>query len=146
MPDQCSSGITVPNLWAITRGPVIPGMTERLFIPEHDQRMQELRTRFSRIIMDTPPVLGLSETATLMRLVDGVVMVIRAERTSRRDVRDAATVLAKSGAHVFGFVLNRLDLSRLSNYYNYYYYSSYYYDQMIDDDDDEPVRPRQSKR
>ena len=144
--DEAIQPTKVPNLWAITRGPVIPGMTERLFIQEHDQRMQELRNRFSRIIMDTPPVLGLSETATLMRLVDGVVMVIRAERTSRRDVRDAATVLAKSGAHLFGFVLNRLDLSRLSNYYNYYYYSSYYYDQMIDDDDDEPVRHRQSKR
>lgn len=124
----------VPNLWAIPRGPVIPGSTERLCIPEHDERMEWLRQRFARIVMDTPPVLGLSETGSLMRLVDGVVLIIRAERTTRRDVRDATALLAKSGASLFGFVLNRLDLNRISNYYNYYYYSSYYYDQMVDDE------------
>ncbi|MFT4549629.1 MAG: succinoglycan biosynthesis transport protein ExoP [Pseudoalteromonas tetraodonis] len=124
----------VPNLWVLTRGPIIAGSTERLCIPEHEIRMQSLRTRFARIIMDTPPVLGLSETSSLMRLVDGVVMIIRAERTTRRDVNAAATTLRKAGAKFFGFVLNRLDLSQLSNYYNYYYYASYYYDNLIDDD------------
>lgn len=122
----------VPNLWALTRGPIIPGSTERLCIQEHEDRINDLRRRFARIVMDTPPVLGLSETSSLMRLVDGVVLIIRAERTTHRDVHAAATLLRKAGARFYGFVLNRLDLNRISNYYNYYYYSSYYYDQEIE--------------
>ena len=102
--------------------------------------MQELRQRFARIVMDTPPVLGLSETGSLMRLVDGVVLIIRAERTTQRDVNSAATILRKAGANFYGFVLNRLDLRRISNYYNYYYYSSYYYDQMIEEEQEEQER------
>lgn len=76
----------VHNLWAIPRGPIIPGSTERLCIPEHEDRMQNLRQRFARIIVDTPPVLGLSETGSLMRLVDGVVLIIHAEKTTHRDL------------------------------------------------------------
>jgi Mrp family chromosome partitioning ATPase len=104
-----------------------------LCIAEHDERLQRLRQRFTRIIMDTPPVLGLSETGSLMRLVDGVVLIIRAERTTHRDVNEATMILGKAGATVCGFVLNRLDLNRITNFYYYYYYSSYYYDQMVDD-------------
>lgn len=143
--DEAIQPTKVPNLWALTRGPVIAGVTERFFISEHDARIRELRQRFTRIIMDTPPVLGLSETATLMRVVDGVVLIVRAERTSRRDIADATTILRKSAAHIFGFVLNRLDLDRIGNYYNYYYYSSSYYDQMVDNDYDGPVGARDLK-
>jgi succinoglycan biosynthesis transport protein ExoP len=134
----------VPNLYAITRGPIIPGSTECLCTPEYEAKIIDLRTRFDRIVMDTPPVLGLSETASLMRLVDGVVLIIRAERTSQRDILAAVTLLRKAGAKFFGFVLNRLDLDRIANYYNYYYYSAYYYEDMVDDEneDDRPPRSR----
>jgi Mrp family chromosome partitioning ATPase len=75
-------------------------------------------------------VLGLSETSSFQRAIDGVVFVVRAEKTSLKDVVDAVTLLRKAGAHIFGLVLNDLDLSRVSNYYNYYYYSVTYYDDM----------------
>lgn len=74
------------------------------------------------------PVLGLSETAFLQKYSEGVVLVIRARKTERKDVMEAFKTLQKLGAHVYGFVLNRVDFSRRYNSYSYYYYSSNYYD------------------
>jgi Mrp family chromosome partitioning ATPase len=122
----------------IPRGPVIAGTTEILCQKRFEDLMTLFREHYDRIIVDTPPVLGLSETNTLQRVCDGVVLVVRAEATSRKDVGDAVTMLKKAGAHFFGFVLNAVDLSKGSNYFNYYYYSAAYYDdfdQRLDDDD-----------
>ena len=91
------------------------------------QLMQELRQRYQRIILDTPPVLGLSEACEVLRCVDGVLLVIWSAYTPMHQVKDATNLLRGNGAKFFGFVLNRLDLSGAKNYYQYYYYSDYYY-------------------
>jgi succinoglycan biosynthesis transport protein ExoP len=119
-----------PNLFVITRGAVVPGSTEKMCQPGFEALFAELRKEFPRIIMDSPPVLGLSETTSLQRVVDGLLLVIMAESTARRDVLHAVDQMRKAGARFFGFVLNRLDLSRITNYYHYSYYSPYYYDAM----------------
>lgn len=125
----------VPNLDVITRGPVIPGSTELLCKLEFEKIIDLLKDRYERIILDATPVLGLSETASLQRVTDGVILVVRAEKTPKRDVRAAIEVLAKAGAYFYGFVLNAVDLSKPANYYNYYYYSSSYYDEFAEDTD-----------
>ena len=114
----------------IPRGPIIPGSTEMLCQEGFSLLIQEWRTRYDRIILDCPPVLGLSESASLQRLADGLVLVVKCEKTSMKDVKDAVTLLRKTRAHFFGFVLNGVDLSKIGNYYQYYYYSAQYYDQF----------------
>jgi capsular exopolysaccharide synthesis family protein len=131
----------VDHLWVVPRGPIIPGTTEKLCGREFSTLLAKWRTQYNRIVVDTPPVLGLSESASLQRVVDGVVLIVQAEKTSRKDILDALTILRKSGAHLFGFVLNRVDLKKLHNYYNYYHYSSHYYDSILESDEEEP-RPR----
>lgn len=91
------------------------------------QLMQELRQRYQRIILDTPPILGLSEACEVLRCVDGVVLVIWSSYTPMHQVKDSTALMRANGARFFGFVLNRLDLSGAKNYYQYYYYSDYYY-------------------
>jgi capsular exopolysaccharide synthesis family protein len=91
------------------------------------QLMQELRQRYQRIILDTPPILGLSEACEVLRCVDGVVLVIWSAYTPMHQVKDSTALMRANGARFFGFVLNRLDLSGAKNYYQYYYYSDYYY-------------------
>lgn len=118
---------------AIPRGPIIPGATELLCQDGFLKQMQEWRTHYDRIILDCPPVLGLSESSSLQRLADGVVFVVRSEKTPMKDVRDAVSNLRKTGVHFFGFVLNAVDLSKVGNYYQYYYYSAPYYDQFEGD-------------
>lgn len=124
---------------AIMRGPIIPGSTELLCQENFARLIQALRHRYDRIILDCPPVLGLSESASLQRLADGVVLVVLSESTSTKDVRDAVALLEKAGAHFYGFVLNRVDLSKIGNHYYYYYYSSPYYDQFDEDPEEEAL-------
>jgi len=122
----------------IPRGPVIAGTTELLCQNAFRDLLEYFKTKYDRIVIDAPPVLGLSESSSLQGVVDGTVLVVRAETTGRKDVLDALALLRRSQAHFFGFVLNAVDLSKLGNYYNYYYYSAPYYDQM--ESEEEPIR------
>lgn len=117
------------NLFLISCGKHLEGATEMVGTPVFNKLMEELRQNFQRIIIDTPPVLGLSETAMLQQTVDGVVFVVWSGRTPIRYFRSAVDHLISNGANIYGFVLNRLDLTGFSNYYNYYnyYYYSYNY-------------------
>ena len=89
--------------------------------------MNRLREQYDRIILDTPPVLGLAETSSILPLVDGVVLVIWSGYTPADDVKTAISALRNNGGTFLGFVLNRLDLKCPTNYFRYYYYSDYYY-------------------
>lgn len=129
-PQEAIHSTGLEGLDAIPRGPVIAGTTELLCQTPFEELLKQLRTVYDRIVIDSPPVLGLSESSSLQRIVDGTILVVRAEITSRKDVLDAIALLRKSDAHFFGFVLNAVDLSKASNYYYYYYYSAPYYDQL----------------
>jgi Mrp family chromosome partitioning ATPase len=59
-------------------------------------------------------------------VVDGVALVVRANQTLARDVVDAVDTLRRSGAHMFGIVLNAVDLSKMANHYTYYYSPLYF--------------------
>ncbi|MCB1064314.1 MAG: polysaccharide biosynthesis tyrosine autokinase [Verrucomicrobiae bacterium] len=132
---------------AIPRGSVIAGTTELLCQLPFEELIGQLRKVYDRIVIDSPPVLGLSESSSLQRLVDGTILVVRAEKTSRKDVLDAIATLRKSDAHFFGFVLNAVDLSKASNYYYYYYYSAPYYDQLgADEEAIDPAEPEHRPR
>lgn len=137
-PDEAILHTEQKGFDAIPRGPIIPGSTELLCQEGFFALMQVWKERYDRIILDCPPVLGLSESSSLQRVADGIVLVVRSEKTSMKDVRDAVAVLRKTGAHFFGFVLNGVDLSKVGNYYQYYYYSAPYYDQFEGDEEEAP--------
>ena len=115
------------NLTIISAGRHLESGTELLGSSRFRELMQTLRERYDRIVVDTPPVLGLSETAMMQSLVDGVLFVIWTGNTPARSAKSAVDMLAANGANFYGFVLNRLDLSATANYYQYYYYSHDYY-------------------
>ncbi len=121
------------NLTILSAGGHLPSGTELLGSPEFAELMKGLRGQFERIVIDTPPVLGLSETSILQSHVDGVLFVIWTGHTPKSGVQTAIEMLRANGANFYGFVLNRLDLSATENYYQYYYYShDYYYQRAIE--------------
>ena len=124
------------KLDVIPRGPVIAGTTELLCQEVFEEMVIGWRKSYDRIILDTPPVLGLSETVSLQRLADGVVLIVRSESTRLADVASAVENLKKAEAHIFGVVLNCVDLTKLNNYYYYYYYSPEYYEDLMPADDE----------
>lgn len=135
--DECLVKSPADNLWMIPRGPIVAGTTELLNTQVFTKLLDQLRGRFTKIILDTPPVLGLSETAFLQNHAEGVVLVVDSLKTNRKDVDDAFQALKQLNAHFYGFVLNRVDFSKRANYYNYYYYSSNYYDSNWEPDETE---------
>jgi len=90
--------------------------------------MRELLTRlceqYDRVVVDAPPVMPVSDAATLSTMADGVLMIVGAP-TSKRVVRQACAKLRNVGAKIFGVVLNRVDTAS-PDYYLYNPYTSYY--------------------
>ena len=115
------------NLFILSAGQHLETGTELLGSQQFKDVMITLRQRFERIVVDTPPVLGLSETSVIQSLIDGVLFVIWSGHTPVKAVKSAIEMLQSNGANFYGFILNRLDLSASANYYQYYYYSHDYY-------------------
>lgn len=131
--EQCIQKSDADHLWLLPRGPVVAGTTELLNTSNFADILKGLREKYDRIILDTPPVLGLSETAFLQSHAEGIVLVVKSAATPRKDVEDAFHALSKLDAHFYGFVLNRVDFSKRANHFHYYYYSASYYDSNWDE-------------
>jgi capsular exopolysaccharide synthesis family protein len=115
------------NLTLMTCGKHLNWAAELLDSANFAKIIQELRANYQRIIIDSPPVLGLSETSIMQRHADGVMFVIWANHTQFPNVKDAILGLQTNGAKFCGFVLNRLDFNAFANRYKYFYYSPRYY-------------------
>lgn len=115
------------NLFVLSAGKHLDTGTELLASDKFTNILAQLRQQFDHVIIDTPPVLGLSDTSIIQKLVDGVLFVIWSGNTPMTSVKAAVDMLQKHGANFYGFVLNRLDLDATQNYYQYYYYSHDYY-------------------
>jgi capsular exopolysaccharide synthesis family protein len=115
------------NLTILSAGAHLDTGTELLGSKRFEDIMAEMRRTYDRIVVDTPPVLGLSDTSVMQPHVDGVLFVIWSGKTPIRNMKAAMEMLYTNGANFYGFVLNRLDLSSTTNYYQYYYYSHDYY-------------------
>jgi len=86
-----------------------PNPTELLGSGQMRGLLIELRKRFSYVLIDSPPLLPVSDSVVLSQLVDGVVLVIDQPGTPRPMIRQAYAQLASAGAKVLGVVLNRVD-------------------------------------
>jgi capsular exopolysaccharide synthesis family protein len=119
-----------PNLLAITAGRTPPNPSELL----SSERMKTLLTNlahgpFNWIIIDTPPVLAVTDAVILAPLVAGVTFVIGAEMTRRRLAERAIDSLMQSRPRYVAVVLNKVDFARNKYYYSRYYghqYKNYY--------------------
>jgi len=118
----------IPNLFLLPCGPIPPNPAELIGCDRMMDLFEQLAQRYDRIIIDTPPVVNVTDAAVLCRTAHGVVLVIRSFRTQRDLARRAAEVLANSGGKLLGTVLNNIDVPRGAYYYDsYYYYQQYYY-------------------
>ena len=98
--------------------------------------LQQLRKEYDYIIIDTPPVLLLSDALALSTAVDGAVLVCRHQVSYISDIERALEILKFSKANVLGVVVNDYKTPKSKGYYGgyhgygykkYYYYNSYAY-------------------
>jgi capsular exopolysaccharide synthesis family protein len=122
-------------------GPVPPNPAELLHTPRFRELIEEVRESYDHIIFDSPPVGAVTDAAILAPQLDGVLLVLRANRTHRKAVHAALRQLRDVGANVVGGVLNCI-ASGQGRYGNYYYYNYYYSSDSAQDDDEDSGGPR----
>src|SRR5690606_36813662 len=86
------------------------------------EMVTELRKRFDYIVIDTPPVLAVTDGMLVAKVVDGTIMVIRANETDREAVANAMAQLRHIDAALLGVILNAVDVrsGEGRSYYRYY--------------------------
>lgn len=119
----------VPNLWILPAGPASPSPADLLSSDSMIELLQKLSERFEHVIIDTPPVMAVTDATILSPMVDGVVLVAQGARTSKALLLRTCRILESAGARILGFALNKFDYR--DGYYGYYYgYNTYgYYNQ-----------------
>jgi capsular exopolysaccharide synthesis family protein len=121
---------TEPNLFVITAGRTPPNPSELL----SSERMTHLianleKGPFDWVLIDTPPVLAVTDAVIIAQKVKGVVFVIGSEMTRRVHAERALETLQSGTVRGVGAVLNRVDFERNKYYYSRYYgyqYKNYY--------------------
>ena len=119
------------ELQTIPCGYIPPNPTELLGSSSFREVIRALRSHYDWVLIDTPPILAMADTPVLAPYVDGVILVVGAEQSSRTAVQRAVDQLLSVGGKITGVVLNKVNLERNSYYYGQYYgeyYRSYYAD------------------
>ncbi len=119
----------IPNLSVLPAGPLPPNPAELLQSERFATLLASLGERFDRVVIDSPPVVPVTDAVVLAAQVDGTVLVIRAAKTSRESVVEARRALTNVGGRIVGGLLNSVDVSRggYAGYkYSYYRKGGYY--------------------
>ncbi|MGD0227447.1 MAG: polysaccharide biosynthesis tyrosine autokinase [Terriglobia bacterium] len=113
------------GLSLLPSGPIPPNPAELLCSMKMEGLLKRLRQDFDHIIIDSPPVLPITDPTILSSIVDGVLMVVECEMTTRAALSRACRVIEHAGGKILGTVLNKVDVRR-DGYYGYRYYHGYY--------------------
>jgi succinoglycan biosynthesis transport protein ExoP len=110
-----------PSLWVLPCGPVPPNPAELLGSDRMAELWKELSCRYEHIVIDSPPVLLVTDATILSSLADGVILVAESGKTPRAALVRTRRILDDAGARILGVVLNKLN-QRHGGYYDYGYY------------------------
>jgi succinoglycan biosynthesis transport protein ExoP len=116
------------GLWVLPSGPLPPNPAELLCSSAMQSLMLNLRNRFDQIVVDSPPLLLVTDAAVLSPNVDGVVLVVESGGTTPAALAHAHGILQTTGVRVLGALVNKINVNGNGYYYNRYYnhYNSYY--------------------
>jgi succinoglycan biosynthesis transport protein ExoP len=117
----------IPNLSILPAGPIPPNPAELLHSDRFKTFLARLAERYDRVILDSPPVVAVTDAAILSTLVDSTVLIVKAFSTTKEVCRQALRLLGDVGAKTAGTILNFVDLDRHEYKYYHYYYRRYGY-------------------
>ncbi len=117
----------IDNLHIIVSGPTPPNPTELLGSKRFQETIGLLRKIYDYILIDTPPLGYVIDSAVVAGTCDGIVLVVESGAISYRYVRNVKLQIEKSGCPILGVVLNKVDLSKRKYYGKYYgkFYEEY---------------------
>jgi capsular exopolysaccharide synthesis family protein len=112
----------IPGLSLLASGPIPPNPSELLHTEQFKQLIADLAKQYDHLILDSPPLAAVTDAAVIAPQVDGTILVIHTQRTTREALRSALRQLRDVNGQLVGGVLNEVDLAT-----HRYGHSSYYY-------------------
>jgi capsular exopolysaccharide synthesis family protein len=128
-PSDAVRKTSVANLCVLPAGTLPPNPAELLGAARFKDFLASVTKHFDWVILDTPPVMAVTDPSVVAHLTSGVLFVIGADMTSRHAALRALEQLDRVKSRSIGGVLNRVDLERNGYYYSQYYrweYGAYY--------------------
>jgi capsular exopolysaccharide synthesis family protein len=120
----------LPNLHILSAGQRPPSPSELLGSDQMRDLVQQWRGEYDHIVLDTPPVLALTDAAILACMADGILLVARIGKTHRQTLCSTRDLLARVNARTLGVILNDFDLNSSAYFAHYGYrgdvYGEYY--------------------
>ena len=117
----------IPQLDTVSAGPLSPNPTELFSSYRMENFIKEAKSKYDRIVIDSPPVSGLADSLVIGTKCDGVILLIQARRVSRNLIKKAKQRLLEMGVKVLGIVINKVDIEKDEPSYRYYAASYRYY-------------------
>ncbi|MGB7070314.1 MAG: polysaccharide biosynthesis tyrosine autokinase [Pyrinomonadaceae bacterium] len=119
------------KLHILSAGPVPPNPAELIGSEQMAKLLKLFQSKYTHVVVDSPPIASFTDGVLIASLVDGVILVVHAGKSSRQIVRRSRQQLQEIGAKIFGVVLNNANLKSQDNYY----YQSYYHRDSYRNDD-----------
>jgi succinoglycan biosynthesis transport protein ExoP len=117
----------VPGLSILPCGPIPSNPAELLTLPRFREILESLRETYDYVLVDTPPLLAVTDPCTVVPYVDGVLLTVRISKNARPNATRAKEILASLGARVIGVVVNGVGKDTNSGYGSGYSYGGYRY-------------------
>lgn len=112
----------VDNLYAVTSGVIPPNPSELLGSEQMKNVLQRAKEQYDYVLIDTPPVMPVTDALIVSRFVDGMILVIASAEIKVEMARDVKNQLQHAGANILGVVLNKVRSEHHGYGYGYYYY------------------------
>lgn len=112
----------IPNLAAIPTGPLPPNPADLLSSHKLAEAIDELRTKYKFVVIDSPPIMAATDAVILSVQTDGVLLVVRSGETPKEAFTRTRDLLVSVKSRLLGVVLNAVDASAPDYYYSYRYY------------------------
>lgn len=122
--EECIISSTPENLVLMPSGPIPPNPSEMLSSKGFRELLNRCAEEYDLVIVDTPPILAVSDALIVSQSVDGAILVVDAQGTNRKAALQAKLALDQVKARLLGVVLNRVKKNRGEGYYNYTYSSA----------------------
>jgi tyrosine-protein kinase Etk/Wzc len=123
--DQVLNQSNLENLRFITSGTIPPNPAEMLDSQEMRSFLIKMREQYDLIILDSPPVIAVTDSEILTSMVDGTILVVSADNTEIEMMERSVELIRRENTQFLGTVLNNFSYkSGYGSYYKYYYYYS----------------------
>ena len=114
----------LPNLDLLPSGPFPPNPSELLNSKKMQQLIKDFEGTYTHVILDSPPILAVTDSSILGTHADGMVLVLRSGETEQRAAERAVDQVRRLGVRIFGAVLNEVASTTVEeSYYMQYYYN-----------------------